>query len=329
MAEHVHDHDHDHEQGGEHDHDDHAKGGGHSHAGHAHAPANFGWAFAIGIVLNTAYVAAEATYGILANSLALLADAGHNLGDVLGLAVAWLASWLASRPPSVRFTYGLRGSSILAALSNAMVLLVVTGGIAWEAILRFSQPEPAAGVTIMIVAGVGVAINGATALMFMSGRKTDLNIRGAFTHMASDALVALGVVVTGGLLLLTGWLWLDPAISLVISVVIVWGTWSLMRESLNLALAGVPAGVDQGAVRTFLSGIDGVTEVHDLHIWGMSTTETALTAHLVKPDAPPADALLHDVCAQLKSRYGIGHATLQFERGGDGDSCVLAPEGAV
>ncbi|HEY5412668.1 MAG TPA: cation diffusion facilitator family transporter [Caulobacteraceae bacterium] len=319
---------HGHEHHGDHGHD-HEGGGGRSHAGHAHVPANFGRAFAVGIILNTGFVAAEAIYGVLANSLALLADAGHNLGDVLGLGVAWLASWLASRPPSARFTYGLRGSSILAALSNATVLLLVTGAIAWEAMLRFNHPQPAAGTTIMIVAAGGVLINGATALMFMSGRKTDLNIRGAFTHMASDALIALGVVAAGGLILLTGWLWLDPAISLVISAVVIWGTWSLMRESLNLALAGVPVGVDHAVVREFLCGLSGVTEVHDLHIWGMSTTETALTAHLVKPLAPADDAFLHDICAELKSRFGIGHATLQVERGGEAEPCVLAPEHTV
>ena len=335
MPEHGHEHHGDHA----HDHGGHGQGGGHSHAGHSHgshshaghvhAPASFGWAFAIGIVLNTSFVAAEAIYGVMANSLALLADAGHNLGDVLGLGVAWLASWLASRPPSARFTYGLRGSSILAALSNATVLLLVTGAIAWEAVLRFNHPQPAVGTTIMIVAAGGVLINGATALMFMSGRKTDLNIRGAFTHMASDALIALGVVATGGLILLTGWLWLDPAISLAISAVVIWGTWSLMRESLNLALAGVPVGVDHAVVREFLCGLTGVTEVHDLHIWGMSTTETALTAHLVRPHAPVDDAFLHDVCAKLKSRFGIGHATLQLERGGEAEPCVLAPEHTV
>src|SRR5579872_4814187 len=247
----------DHPHGDDHAHSN-AHGGHHHDHGHAHAPASFGLAFAVGIALNTAYVAAEAIYGVIANSLALLADAGHNFGDVLGLGVAWFATWLGSRAPSGRFTYGLRGSSILAALSNAVVLLLVTGGIAWEAILRFRAPEPAAGVTIMVVAGVGVVINAATALMFMSGRKSDLNIRGAFTHMASDALVALGVVVTGGLILVTHWPWLDPAISIVISAVIVWGTWSLLRESLGLALAGVPAGVDLGAVERYLAELPGV-----------------------------------------------------------------------
>jgi cobalt-zinc-cadmium efflux system protein len=322
----------------EHDHEGHDHAGpshgddshaGHKHGSGGHAHASFGRAFAIGIALNTAYVIAEAVYGVVANSLALIADAGHNFGDVIGLGVAWLAAWLATRPPSARFTYGLRGSSILAALTNAIVLLVVTGAIAWEAILRFSQPEPVAGATVMIVAAVGVVINGATALMFMSGRKNDLNIRGAFTHMASDALVALGVVVTGGLMLLTGWRWLDPATSLVISAVVVWGTWSLMRESLGLALAGVPAGVEQAAVLTYLNKVPGVTGVHDLHIWGMSTTETALTAHLVKPDGPADDALLHEICTGLKTRFAIGHATLQFETGSEAHPCALAVEDTV
>lgn len=311
-----------------HDHPDH-EGHHHGPGGHVHAPASFGRAFAIGIVLNIAYVAAEAVYGVLSNSLALLADAGHNFGDVLGLGLAWLAAWLGRRAPSERFTYGLRGSSILAALSNGVVLLVVTGGIAWEAIQRLSHPQPAAGLTIMVVAAIGVVINGATAMMFVSGRKDDVNIRGAFLHMASDALVALGVVATGALIVLTGWLWLDPAISLVISAVIVWGTWSLMRESLGLALAGVPAGIDQRAVQAFLQEAPGVTEVHDLHIWGMSTTETALTAHLVRPDGAADDDTLHGLCTALKQRFRIGHVTLQFETGAGANPCALAPHDTV
>ncbi|MBV9995597.1 MAG: cation transporter [Caulobacteraceae bacterium] len=314
-----------------HDHHHHHDHGAHGHGGgdHAHAPASFGRAFAVGIALNMIYVAAEAVYGVLSNSLALLADAGHNFGDVLGLAVAWLAAWLGRKAPSERFTYGLRGSSILAALSNGVVLLVVTGGIAWEAILRLAKPEPAAGLTVMIVAGAGVVINGATAMMFASGRKGDVNVRGAFMHMASDALVALGVVVTGGLILATGWLWLDPAISLVITAVIVWGTWSLIRESLSLALQGVPAGIDQVAVEAFLRQVAGVTDVHDLHIWGMSTTETALTAHLVRPAGAADDDLMFDVSDGLRRRFRIDHATLQFEVGNGSRSCALAPPDAV
>ena len=332
MSDHAH-HGHEHEDGHHHHGDDHANGHdhdqGHGHGHHHHhAPADFGRAFAIGIALNLAYVAAEAVWGVLANSLALLADAGHNAGDVVSLGLAWLAAWLAKRAPSRRYTYGLRSSSILAALANAVLLALVTGAIAWEAVLRLLQPEPSAGVTIMAVAAVGIAINGATALMFMRGRASDLNVRSAFQHMASDALVALGVVVTGGVLLLEPrWLWLDPAVSLVISAVIVWGTWSLLREALALALAGVPAGIDQGGVATYLAGLPGVIEVHDLHIWGMSTTETALTAHLVRPGAALDDALLAEACAELKRRFAIQHATLQVE-GGE-HPCELAHHAAA
>jgi len=322
-----HDHDHhDHDHGARHDHDDHHHhGAGHRHV---HAPASFGRAFAIGIALNAAYVVVEAVWGVLAHSLSLLSDAGHNFGDVLSLGVAWLATWLGRRAPRGRYTYGLRGSSILAALSNAVVLLVVTGGIAWAAVLRLMHPEPSAGVTIMAVAAGGIAVNAITAWMFVSGVKDDVNIRAAFTHMASDALVALGVVAAGGVILLTGWTWLDPAVSLVIGAVIIVGTWSLMRESLDLALQAVPVGVDSEGVRGYLSGLPGVSEVHDLHIWGMSTTETALTAHLVRPHANDDDHFLHDVCGELRARFKVHHATLQLERGG-GHPCALAAEDVV
>ncbi|MBA3811070.1 MAG: cation transporter [Caulobacteraceae bacterium] len=296
---------------------------------HHHAPVYFGRAFAIGIGLNIAYVAAEAVYGLLANSLALLADAGHNFGDVLSLAMAWLAATLARKGPSERYTYGLRGSSILAALSNGALLLVVTGGIAWAAILRLMHPEPSAGTTVIGVALAGVAVNGLTAAMFASGRKDDLNIRGAFLHMASDALVALGVAAAGGLILLTGWVWVDPAVSLIIGAIIVAGTWSLMRESLDLALQAVPGGVDRAAVLRYLEALPGVSEVHDLHIWGMSTTETALTAHLVRPGAEIDDALLHRACAELETRFAVHHATLQIETGAEAHPCVLAPDGVI
>jgi cobalt-zinc-cadmium efflux system protein len=305
---------------------DHA---GHGHAQHGHAPSTFGRAFAIGIVLNTAYVMAEAAWGVTSNSLALLADAAHNFGDVLSLAVAWLASRLARRAPSARYTYGLRGSSILAALSNAVVLLVVTGGIAWAAILRLVHPAATAGMTIVVVAAVGVAINGVTALMFAGGRKGDVNIRAAFMHMASDALVAGGVVISGVLILITHRTWIDPAVSLGIGVVIVAGTWSLMRESLDLALHAVPTGVDHSAVLKYLSELPGVSEVHDLHIWGMSTTETALTAHLVRPDGKIDDALVHRACAELRSRFSVHHATLQIEGGETGRPCELADDRVV
>ncbi len=283
----------------------------------------------MGIALNTAYVAAEAVYGVVANSLALVADAGHNFGDVLGLAVAWLASSLARRAPSGRFTYGLRGSSILAALSNAMVLLVVTGGIAWASILKLAHPSAAGGVTMMAVAFAGVLVNAFTAMMFASGRKGDINIRGAFAHMASDALVALGVVVAGGVILFTGWTWLDPAVSLVIGGMIIIGAWSLMRESLELAMQAAPRSVDPEQVLTYLRGLPGVSEVHDLHIWGMSTTETALTAHLVRPGGGLDDSLLRKACADLRARFSVHHATLQVEAGLDDHPCELAPAHVV
>ena len=321
---------HGHEHGNDarhgHDHHDHA---GHSRVGgHVHAPASFGRAFAIGIGLNVAYVAAEAAYGVAAHSLALLADAGHNAGDVLGLVAAWLAAWLGKRAPAGAYTYGLRGSSILAALGNAVVLLLVTGGIAWEAIQRLFTPEPVAGATIMVVAALGIVVNGVTAWLFMSGRKGDLNIRGAFLHMASDALVSAGTVLAGGLILWTGWHWIDPAISLAISVVIVAGTWSLLRDAVRMALAAVPPGIDRPAVEAFLRGLPGVQSVHDLHIWGMSTTETALTAHLVRPGSLD-DALLHHAAEQLRERFSIGHATFQLEAGDPAHPCPLASEQVV
>ena len=322
MSEHQH-HGHGHADGHGHDH------AGHSHVGgHVHAPASFGRAFAIGISLNVAYVIAEVVYGVGAHSLALLADAGHNVGDVLGLVAAWLAAWLGKRAPAGAYTYGLRGSSILAALGNAVVLLLVTGGIAWEAIQRLFTPEPVAGATIMVVAALGVVVNGVTAWLFMSGRREDLNIRGAFLHMASDALVSAGTVLAGGLILWTGWHWIDPAISLVISVVIVAGTWGLLRDSARLALAAVPPGIDQPAVEAYLRGLPGVQSVHDLHIWGMSTTETALTAHLVRPGSLD-DALLHHAAQELRKRFSIGHATFQLEAGDPAHPCPLASEQVV
>ena len=309
-----------------HDHDDHS---GHSHgSGHAHAPASFGKAFALGIALNIAFVVVEAAYGFLSNSVALLADAGHNLGDVLGLAVAWLASELVKRAPTDRFTYGLRGSSILAALFNAMFLLVTAGAISWEAIQRLGSPEPVAGKTVMIVAAIGILINGATAWLFASGRKGDINIRGAFLHMASDALVSAGVVVAGLVIVLTGWLWLDPAVSLLINAVIIWGTWSLLRESFAMSLAAVPAHVAMDEVKSFLAAQPGVKSVHDLHIWSMSTTETALTCHLVMAEGHPGDAFLHDMAEKLEHRFKINHPTVQIEVDPH-LACALAPADVV
>ena len=287
--------------------------GGHHHP----APGGFGAAFAVGVLLNCGFVVAEAVYGLLGHSMALLADAGHNLGDVLGLLAAWAAAALSRRRPSARFTYGLGSSSVLAALGNAVVLLVVTGAVAAEAVRRLFHPEPAAGFVVMGVAAAGIAVNGITAGMFASGRKGDLNVRGAFTHMLSDALVAAGVVVAGGAILVTGWTWLDPLASLMISAVIVWGSWGLLREALGMALDAVPQGIEPAEVRAHLLGQDGVVGLHDLHIWAMSTTETALTAHLVMPRGHPGDEALNGICEDLARRFRIGHATLQVEIDGE------------
>jgi cobalt-zinc-cadmium efflux system protein len=310
------------------DHHGHDHQAGHSH-GHSHAPVAFGRAFAIGIALNTAYVVAEAAYGIAAHSLALLADAGHNLGDVLGLGSAWLAAVLIRRHPSGRYTYGLGGSTILAALFNAVLLLVVTGGIGWEAIRRLIAPEPTVGVTVMIVAGLGALVNGITALLFASGRKGDLNIRAAFQHMAADGVLSVGVAAAGAVILLTGWQFLDPAVSLIVSVAIVVGTWSLLRDAVNLSLSGVPRGVDVDDVTAFLSAIQGVIEVHDLHVWALSTTDTALTAHLVLTDDADADAVLRPLPDALRARFGIGHATIQLESRAMSGECELRPAHVV
>lgn len=298
----------------------------HSHAGHDHhAPTNFSRAFAIGLILNVGFVLLEVFFGYIANSVALLADAGHNLSDVLGLVLAWGASVLARRQPSSRYTYGWRRSSILAAFLNAIFLLVVTGGLAWEAIQRFSKPDDVQGGIIIIVAAIGIVINTATALMFMSGRKQDLNIRAAFSHMAADALVSVGVVLAGIGILTTHWVWLDPAFSLVISTLIIVGTWQLLKDSFNLAIDAVPDAIDERAVKAYLAERPGVEQVHDLHIWGMSTTETALTAHLVIPEGHPGDAFLVHLCESLQIQFGIAHTTIQIELGGAACTCALAP----
>jgi cobalt-zinc-cadmium efflux system protein len=314
--------DHDHH----HCHDGHDHHGGHDHGSgrHNHAPASFGKAFTIGIALNAGFVVLEVVFGLVAHSVALLADAGHNLSDVLGLLVASVASILVKRAPTPRFTYGLGGSSILAALFNAVFLLVVIGGLSWEAIGRLFHPEPVSGGTVMIVAAAGVVINGICAWLFASGRKGDINIRGAFMHMTADALVSLGVVAAGLMILLTGWLWLDPVMSLMINAIIVWGTWSLLRESTAMSLNAVPPGIDAAKVNAFLASQPGVHAIHDLHIWGMSTTETALTAHLVMPKGHPGDAFLVELCETLKTRHRIGHATFQVETNPD-STCALAP----
>lgn len=296
-------------------------------AGHSHAPATFGTAFAIGIALNLGFVVVEVVYGVFAHSLALVADAGHNLGDVFGLLLAWGATFLARTAPTERHTYGLRSSSILAALFNAIFLLITVGAIAWEAIRRFGNPTAVEPRTVILVAVIGIVINVVTALMFMSGRKRDLNIRAAFLHMAADAGVSLGVVIAGFLIIATSWLWIDPVISLVIAAVITWGTWGLLRDSVNLALHAVPQGIEMAKVRQYLSSLPHVTEVHDLHVWPMSTTETALTAHLVR-DVDDCDcALLEQAARDLHRKFEIQHATLQFET--LDHHCHLAPDDNV
>lgn len=307
-------HHHSHQGHGDlHAHDHHHAEHAHPH-GHHHAPKDFGRAFAIGIGLNTAFVLVEVGAGLWSGSLALLADAGHNLSDVLSLLLAWGASVLAKRAPTSRRTYGLRKGTILASLANAVLLLVAVGVIASEAVRRFMEPAEVATVPVMIVAGIGVAINTATALMFMRGHE-DLNVRGAFLHMAADAAVSLAVVIGGAVILLTGFDWIDPALSLLIAGVIVVGTWGLLRDSLDLALDAAPRGLDVEQVRGFLAALPGVTDVHDLHVWAMSTSETAMTAHLTRPDNADADAFLHRACEGLLDRFGIGHATLQVETG--------------
>jgi cobalt-zinc-cadmium efflux system protein len=295
--------------------------------GHGDAIVSFTSAFAIGVALNLAFVVIEATFGFFAHSLSLIADAGHNLSDVLGLVLAWCAAALSLRAPTERRTYGWKSSSILAALFNAILLLVSVGAIAWEAVRRLHNPPDVAGRTIIWVSAIGIVINSATALMFFSGRKHDINIRGAFMHMAADAAVSLGVVLAGWAILVTGMRWIDPAVSLVIAAVIVWGTWSLLRDSINLALHGVPEGIELPAVRAYLASLPHVTGVHDLHVWPMSTTETALTAHLVR-DVDDCDCSLLDKAAKdLRVRFQIHHATLQFET--IEHECSLASEETV
>ncbi len=296
---------------------------------HEHASEQFGRAFAIAAVLNIALVVAQVVFGVLAHSVALLADAGHNFSDVLGLMMAWGAHAVSDRQPTRRYTYGFRSASILAALLNALILLVATGAIAWQAILRFYDPSEVAGVTVMIVAAIGIVVNGVSAWLLMAGRKHDLNIRGAFLHLLGDAAISLGVVIAGAAIAFTGWNWLDPVASLVISALIVWGTWGLLREATKLSLAAVPENVDLWEVRNYLSGLPGVAEVHDLHIWAMSTTETALTAHLVRPGAGLDDDLLKEAADRLADRFKIGHVTLQVEAGDTEHVCRLAPDNVI
>ena len=301
----------------------------HQCAHHHHSGDNYGRAFAVGVLLNVAFVVIEAAFGFFANSLALLADAGHNLSDVLGLLMAWGGYALSKVAPTPQRTYGWRGSTILAALFNALLLLVAIGGIAWEAIGRLSSPAEIAAPTVIVVALIGVAINTATAMLFMKGRQNDLNIRGAYLHMAADALLSLGVAIAGVLIAVTSWQWIDPVTSLIIAAVILIGTWGLLRESVNLAMHAVPEKIDPAEVQTFLLSIPGVTAVHDLHIWAMSTTEIALTAHLVKPDAANEDELLRETAEELHHHFDISHTTIQIERNVDVANCGQAAEGTI
>jgi cobalt-zinc-cadmium efflux system protein len=302
---------------------------GHDHTHLCHEPSpGFEKQFFIGILLNTGFIVLEVLYGFFANSLALLADAAHNASDVIGLFLAWIAVFLSKKRPSSRYTYGLRSSTILAALANAIILVIACLSIAWDAFFRFTNPQPVSGMTVMVIAGIGVLINGVTAWLFMSGRKTDLNIEGAFLHMASDALVSLGVLVTGGLILFTKWYWVDPALSILISILILVGTWNLFKNSFNLALHGTPEHIKTQSVRTYLESQPGVKNVHDLHIWAMSTSESALSVHLIMEDGHPGDLFLHNLAHGLKDQFRIDHSTIQIEVG-DGPECSLIPDHVV
>jgi len=315
---------HGHDHGHAHDH-------AHDHSGHSHGhvPRSFDRAFAIGVGLNVAFVVAEVVFGLRTQSLALIADAGHNLGDVLGLVLAWAGTVLARREPTPRRTYGMRRFSILAAIANAGLLLIAVGAIIVEAVERLRHPAPVAGGIVSVVASVGIVINLGTALAFMRGRDRDLNIRGAFLHMLGDAAASAGVVVAGLLIGVTGLLWIDPVVSLLLAALITWSTWGLARDSVNLALDAVPAGIDPHEVYAMLRGLEGVVEVHDLHIWGMSTTDVALTAHLIRPCHGGEDALLATATRELRDRFGIAHATLQVEQGLAIHPCDLATPGSV
>jgi cobalt-zinc-cadmium efflux system protein len=301
--------------------------GGHDPS-HSRAPENFGRSFAIATVLNIALVAAQVAYGLLTNSLALLADAGHNFGDVMGLVMAWGAFAVADWQPSDRFTYRLRAASILSAFANGLILLVATGAIAWEAVQRFMSPEPVATGTVIIVAACAVVVNGVSAWMLSRGSQSDLNMRGAFLHMLADAGVSVAVIAAAAGIMLTGRQWLDPAVSLLISVVILIGTWRLLREALRLSLNAAPSGIDPAEVQRYLRGLPEVAEVHDLHIWAMSTTETALTCHLVTPAGHPGDEFLHRVAHELQRKFEIGHTTVQIELN-DSGRCALQPDSVV
>ncbi|MDQ3186705.1 MAG: cation diffusion facilitator family transporter [Pseudomonadota bacterium] len=303
---------------------DRAEEPSHAQGNHEHPrPISYGRAFVIAIALNMTFVVVEFTYGFIANSTALMADAGHNLSDVLGLALAAGASILARKAANERYTYGLRSSSILAALANAMLLLIACGAISWEAIQRFSQPPVVAGLTVTLVAVIGVIINGFSAWLFMKGSKGDLNIRGAYLHMAADAAVSAGVVIAGIAMIFMGWYWIDPVVSLLIVAVVIISTWGLLRNSVQLALSAVPAHIEMSAIDVYLRGQPGVTDIHDLHIWGLSTTENALTVHLVMPRGYPGDAFMDNITETLNTRFSVHHSTVQIEQGTTSHACSL------
>ncbi len=290
---------------------------------HSHSINNYSKAFAIGITLNIIFVVIETGYGITAGSLALIADAGHNLSDVISLLLAWGASYLALKQPTEKRTYGFRRVTILASSVSAILLLVVLGGIVWEAIGRLANPQPVHSMTVVIVAAIGVVINTATALLFVSGQKHDLNIRGAYLHMAADAGVSLGVVVAGIVIMITGWLWIDPAISLILVVVILVGTWNLLHESINLSVDAVPQDINISGIKDYLTKIEGVSEIHDLHVWALSTTQTALTAHLVITKNLIDNEFLKEIQQHLHDNFDIEHATIQVEKENTENNCML------
>ncbi|TKC91562.1 cation transporter [Trinickia terrae] len=315
-------HVHDHEHGHEHRVDGHGAGGAHHHHHHAPAPGH-GRAFAIAVALNIAIVVVQVVFGVLAHSTALLADAGHNFSDVLGLLLAWGATWLAKRSPSARFTFGYGSSSILASLANAALLLFASGAIVAEAISRLLNPAPVAGFDVFVVAVAGVVVNGFSAWLFMRGNKDDLNIRGAFLHMAADAAISAAVAVSGLVILATGLVWIDPLMSLLVVAVVVYGTWGLLRDSVRMALAAVPPGVDTQRIHRYLTAQPGVADVHDLHVWALSTTESALSAHLVMPGGHPGDTVLDGIVQTLREQYAMHHATLQVDLGTSEHRCSL------
>jgi cobalt-zinc-cadmium efflux system protein len=325
-SEQEHSHDHEGEDHGQ------CQGHGHSHGhghGHSHAPKDFNTAFAVGVSLNLTLVVVQIVFGLLARSLALVADAGHNFADVLGLVLAWWASRLAKSRPTKERTYGLGSASILAALANALFLLVTMGMVAWEAIIRLRHPTEVHGNIVIWVAVLGIVVNGVSAALFFSGRKGDLNVRGAFLHLAGDAGISAGVVLAGIAIVLTGKLWIDPVASLVITAIIIYGTWDLLRDSMKLALQAVPPGINIHSVREWLEKRPGVAGVHDVHVWAMSTTQTALTAHLVKPDGRLDDEMLHEISHEMEHRFQIQHVTLQWEKGDGKHECRQAPDEVV